>query len=270
MLRLQDVTVRKLSSTGYLYLAYYATEITLHRRIVRSLEAESNPELVRVCRQAARTRLVAALDFVNTLRPEHLQSFWYSASKYNFALVGTFISLLWVTSPPSGEDAGFYKKKLDEYRWSLRLSSKNAEIFERAIALMATSTGVLVKGLPDLLLDPDGSASEAMSMRNPSDATSHHSVDDDNNINNNNNAGSSSVLASPIFDEASVADAAAAGVGLHPSMVANFHHHHHHHQIPWFADTSAVFDPTAADSGFQDVVSVSQEDAQQYMSYRDM
>src|SRR5271167_5168406 len=31
----------KLSSTGFLHLAYFATEITLHRRIVRSLSAPS-------------------------------------------------------------------------------------------------------------------------------------------------------------------------------------------------------------------------------------
>ena len=148
-LRLQDVGVRKLSSTGYLHLAYYAAEITLHRRIVAALgraDTES-PDLARVCRLAARERLVNALDFVNTLRPEHLQSFWYSASTYNFALIGTFISLLWVTSA-GPEDAAFYKQKLDEYRWSLRLASKGSEVLERAIALLSASTGVLVKAVP--------------------------------------------------------------------------------------------------------------------------
>jgi hypothetical protein len=149
-LRLQDVTLRKLSSTGYLHLAYYATEITLHRQIVRALSHESNPELVRVCRAAARERLVNALSFVNTLRPEHLQSFWHSASTYCFALVGTFISLLWATESKGAradDDADFYRKKLDEYRWALRLSSRNAEIMERALGMMSLSTGVLLKAM---------------------------------------------------------------------------------------------------------------------------
>jgi hypothetical protein len=148
-LRLQDVGVRKLSSTGSLHLAYYATEITLHRRIVSALgRADDGPDLARVCRLAARERLVNALDFVNMLRPEHLQSFWYSASTYSFALIGTFISLLWVTSA-GPDDAAFYKKKLDEYRWSLRLASKGSEVLEHAIALLSASTGVLVKAVPD-------------------------------------------------------------------------------------------------------------------------
>jgi hypothetical protein len=88
------------------------------------------------------------MDFISTLRPEHLQSFWYSASKYSFALVGTFISLLWATAIDKDE-ADMYKKSLDEYRWVLRLSSKSADFLERAISMLAMSTGVLVKGIPD-------------------------------------------------------------------------------------------------------------------------
>jgi hypothetical protein len=88
------------------------------------------------------------MDFVSSLRPEHLQSFWYSASKYNFALVGTFISLLWATATDPNE-ANLYKKSLDEYRWVLRLSSKSADFLEHAIGMLAISTGVLVKAIPD-------------------------------------------------------------------------------------------------------------------------
>jgi hypothetical protein len=151
-LRLQDVAARKLSSTGYLHLAYYATEITLHRRIVQALDGEQNPELVRVCRLAARERLVNALEFVNRLRPEHLQSFWYSASEYNFALVGTYISLLCATARTT-QDAAWFRGKGEEYRWTLRMSSKNAEIVERAVALITLSTGVLARALPDADID---------------------------------------------------------------------------------------------------------------------
>ena len=88
------------------------------------------------------------MEFVQKLRPEHLQSFWYSASKYNFALVGTFISLLWMTAPDK-EEAQTYRTRLDEYRWMLRLSSKSADFLERALGMLATSTGVLVKAIPE-------------------------------------------------------------------------------------------------------------------------
>ncbi|ORY17820.1 fungal-specific transcription factor domain-domain-containing protein [Clohesyomyces aquaticus] len=147
-LRMEDIAMRKLSSTGYLHLGYYAVGITLHRQIIRSLSSVDDPSLRSICRQAANARLKSAMEFVKSLRPEHLQSFWYSASKYCFALIGTFISLLWVTAQDK-EEADLYKAKLDEYRWMLRLSSKSADFLERAISMLATSTGILVKAIPD-------------------------------------------------------------------------------------------------------------------------
>ncbi|KAF2731364.1 hypothetical protein EJ04DRAFT_498815 [Polyplosphaeria fusca] len=147
-LRMENIAMRKLSSTGYLHLGYYAVEITLHRHIIRSLSAVDEPSLRGICRQAAQARLKSAMDFVQALRPEHLQSFWYFASKYCFALIGTYISLLWVTATEK-EEADSYKAKLDEYRWTLRLSSKSADFLERAITMLGMSTGVLVRAIPE-------------------------------------------------------------------------------------------------------------------------
>ncbi|KAF2650275.1 hypothetical protein K491DRAFT_143673 [Lophiostoma macrostomum CBS 122681] len=147
-LRMENIAMRKLSSTGYLHLGYYAVEITLHRQIIRSLSSIDDPGLISICRKAAEVRLKSAMDFVQSLRPEHLQSFWYSASKYCFALIGTFISLLWATALDK-EEAKIYRSKLDEYRWTLRLSSRSADFLDRAISMLATSTGVLVKTIPE-------------------------------------------------------------------------------------------------------------------------
>ncbi|KAF2872034.1 fungal-specific transcription factor domain-containing protein [Massariosphaeria phaeospora] len=146
-LKMEVIAMRKLSSTGYLHLGYYTVEITLHRRIIRSISSADNASLRTICRKAAQARLSSAMEFVQNLRAEHLQSFWYSASKYSFALIGTFISLLWVTALEK-EEAESYKAKLDEYRWNLMLSSKSADFIERAITMLATSSGVLVKSIP--------------------------------------------------------------------------------------------------------------------------
>jgi len=88
------------------------------------------------------------MDFVKGLRAEHLQSFWFSASTYCFAVVGTFISLLWATALTK-EDADLYRERLEEYRWTLRLSSKSAEILERAVSVLTASTSFLVKAIPE-------------------------------------------------------------------------------------------------------------------------
>jgi hypothetical protein len=164
----------RLSSIGYLHLAYYAAEITLHRRIIRSLHAStlssssaststavSSPPLGRqappvdaylqhICRSAAKARLISSMDFVNRLTPSHLRAFWYFASKTNFALIGTFGSLLWATSP-GREEADWYRRRLGEYRWTLSVSSKPGEakgLTEFAMGMLDISTGLLKK-LPE-------------------------------------------------------------------------------------------------------------------------
>lgn len=161
----------RLSSIGYLHLAYFATEITLHRRIVRSL-AQTHPApassdgvspptassvssagdsyVLHICRNAAKARLISAMDFVNRLTPAHLRAFWYFASKTNFALIGTFGSLLWATSP-GREEAEWYRRRLGEYRWTLSVSSKPGEgkgLTEFAMGMLDISTGLL-KQLPE-------------------------------------------------------------------------------------------------------------------------
>ncbi|OIW24856.1 hypothetical protein CONLIGDRAFT_72405 [Coniochaeta ligniaria NRRL 30616] len=187
----------RLSSIGYLHLAYFATEITLHRRIIRSLDASSasaisstaslsasaaavppspplpsggggggiDPYIQHICRSAAKARLISAMDFVNRLTPSHLRSFWYFASKTNFALIGTFGSLLWATSP-GREEADWYRRRLAEYRWTLSVSSKplvvggpessgsnraggsRGGLTEFAMGMLDISTGLLKK-LPE-------------------------------------------------------------------------------------------------------------------------
>ncbi|KAI9656005.1 MAG: Fungal specific transcription factor [Bathelium mastoideum] len=133
----------QLSSTGYLHLGYFATEITLHRRIVQSLDSHtSDPYLLYICRSAAKTRLISAMDFVNRLRPAHLQAFWYFASRVNFTLVGTFGSLLWA-SAPTREEADFYRVRLREYRWTLSVSSRRARFLEYAVQMLDASRALL-------------------------------------------------------------------------------------------------------------------------------
>ena len=143
-LRMDATRIGKLSSVGYLHLAYFATEITLHRRVLRSLSHQTDPYLIQICRSAAKARLISAMDFFNRLKPEHLQSFWYFASKFNFALIGTFAGMCFVTSV-SQEEAEFYQRRLQEYRWTLRVSNKSAEFLEIASGILESAVGSLLK-----------------------------------------------------------------------------------------------------------------------------
>lgn len=125
-------------AVGSLHLAYYAAEITLHRRIISSMipPAAVDPYLCPILRLAAKSRLISAMDFVNRLRPQHLTtSFWYMPSASNLALVATFGSLLRSTSQ-GGDERAFYTSRLQEYRWTLGVSWGRAEWLRTAVELL--------------------------------------------------------------------------------------------------------------------------------------
>lgn len=166
---------RKLSSNGYLHLAYFATEITLHRRIIKSLTDKSPPALLNICREAAKQRLVAAMDFVRNLRPEHLQAFWYSSSANSFALIGSFAALLHVTAKDP-EEAAMYKAKVRDYRWVLRVSASGFEPMAEAMRLLDIALCRVPQLLDDELdpNDPNHAFGPATSAR-----TTSHIHDDD-------------------------------------------------------------------------------------------
>lgn len=178
----------RLSSIGYLHLAYFAAEITLHRRIIRSMDASAaaasaagsspspaagggvDPYIQHICRSAAKARLISAMDFVNRLGPSHLRAFWYFASKTNFALIGTFGSLLWATSP-GREEGEWYRRRLGEYRWTLSVSSKPGEgkgLTEFAMGMLDISAGLLKKLPEKPLLSRSGSAVDIDAARRQS------------------------------------------------------------------------------------------------------
>lgn len=128
-LQMNSVQPRKLCSNGYLQLAYFATELTLHRKIIttiyhQTMKGSNIPEeLINVCRSAAKTRLLASIEFVRDLKPEHIHSFWHCSSTSNIALIGTFAALLFISST-SKEEAEGYKEHIFNYRWILKISSK--------------------------------------------------------------------------------------------------------------------------------------------------
>jgi len=136
-LSMEETKARKLSSSGFLHLAYFTAEVTLHRAIIRSLDdPNTDPNLKLIARNAAKMRFTSVVDFVNKLRPEHLQAFWFSASKINLAIIGTFGSLLWASSE-SKEEAEFYKSQLADYRWTLRVSG--AEFMKYTVEMLDAS-----------------------------------------------------------------------------------------------------------------------------------
>lgn len=139
---------RKFNANATLTLAYFAAEITLHRKIISTLTQDTPKELVQVCRTAAKTRLVAAIEFVRDLKNEHTNAFWYTCSTGNLMLIGTFAALLYVTARTKDE-AIVFRDCLRNYIWVLRVGSKS---FEKA-ANALNRIHMLLTQIPGLLTD---------------------------------------------------------------------------------------------------------------------
>lgn len=77
-LQLEATRARRLSSSASLHLTYFTAEVTLHRVILSSLlRHPCDPFIVQICRDAAKERVTSAVDLVTSLKPQHLQAFWY-------------------------------------------------------------------------------------------------------------------------------------------------------------------------------------------------
>ena len=174
-----DSTTKETARNGTLHLAYFATEITLHRCIIRSITPETaDSYLSHICRSAAKTRLISAMDFVNRLRQAHLRSFWPAAARTNFALIGSFGVLLRITAPTK-EEAEFYRIRLCEYRWTLSVSRKDAAFMEFALESLDNATSLdqhvpEKPGIDELM----ASSSKPTSQQQLRGATTHGTLDE--------------------------------------------------------------------------------------------
>ncbi|CZT04822.1 related to DAL81-transcriptional activator for allantoin and GABA catabolic genes [Rhynchosporium graminicola] len=178
-LSMESTLVMKLNSVGYLRLAYIATEISLHRRILLALSPSTDPHLYTICRSVAHERFMFAIHFVQSLKPQHLSSFWYFASPQNFALIGVLGTLL-LSTASSHEESEFYRTKLREFRWTLKINNENgARFMKPAMALHDANLGLLEEAstnstgsppIPALVAEQHSMGSESIA----SDSVKHY------------------------------------------------------------------------------------------------
>lgn len=138
----------KFNANASLALSYFAAELTLHRKIISSLNQDTSNELVNVCRTAAKSRLVAVIDFVHDLKNEHINAFWYTPSTGSLMLIATFSTMLFVTAP-NKEESQLYRDYLRKYVWMLKVGSKSFDMERNALQKIH----MLLAQIPDLLTD---------------------------------------------------------------------------------------------------------------------
>jgi len=102
----------------------------------------------------------AAANLVLSLRPDQLESFWYFTSPYLLAVIGSFTTLLLVTSLSTQERA-FWQDNLKSYLWNLRMMSKSSEGMRYAVNRLE---GAILRGLEHALaVNPNEPIDEAVS-----------------------------------------------------------------------------------------------------------
>ncbi|KAF2207019.1 hypothetical protein CERZMDRAFT_115476 [Cercospora zeae-maydis SCOH1-5] len=137
-LKMDTAASMKLSSVGYLRLAYLTVEVCLHKKLLRTLNetASPDPTVAQVCRAAASERFANGTDFVQRLQAQHLHSFWYFPSAKCCALIHALGQTLSFTSFSDDEKA-LYERKLKEYKWNLKVNSEaGASFMKQALALI--------------------------------------------------------------------------------------------------------------------------------------
>lgn len=159
-LSLGNLQARKLCSVGYLHLAYWAAQVTLHRALLQvapqvGLSGEASWQQFR---QSALATFDSATAMVNALRQEHLQSFWYFASSQNLALIGAFGCELWA-SASCDEERLVVKKALNDYKWALRISAKAADFMRPSVE----AVGVMLQALEETEADRNARSRETAS-----------------------------------------------------------------------------------------------------------
>lgn len=147
-LQMQPVVSDRLNPVACLHLSYFAAEITLHRKIILNLSSDDPPELVKVCRAAATTRLIAVLDFLKNLKKEHINSFWHASTSSNFTIVGSFAAILYVTSS-SPQEATMYR----EYTNNLKALLQSLGRFFPPARSAVQRVDMLLSQIPGLLRD---------------------------------------------------------------------------------------------------------------------
>ncbi|KAL4970888.1 Zn(II)2Cys6 transcription factor [Aspergillus stella-maris] len=142
-LQLGTTYSHRLSTNGPLHLSHMAAELTIHRALLRTLSADTPPALRSTIRTAARARLGSAMKLIQSLQPEHTQSFWGFAAASQVAMIGSFAGLLWATSAEPDEAVEFVDQ-LERLRWALQMRASAAPFLHEALRMLDDEVGDLV------------------------------------------------------------------------------------------------------------------------------
>jgi hypothetical protein len=135
---------RSVCASASLHVAYHAVIIALYRALVRILTPEAPRSLHTVVRSAARQKLSAAVQLLNSMSPEHTAAFWGGVAPYQIAMIGGFAGLLWATAEGSDE-MDWCATQWNDLKWALRIRGTAVPFAREALQLLEDEAGGLLE-----------------------------------------------------------------------------------------------------------------------------
>lgn len=127
-----------IDSSGTVELAHQTLEIVIYRAVLRHLPAEASHPV----RERARQSLARAVEFLSSLQVGRLRAYWWEPiSRINFAIIGSFMFSMRLTSVEEAEVA-YWSVSIDQYRQLLELHSVGFEITRLAALRLGLLTSV--------------------------------------------------------------------------------------------------------------------------------
>ncbi|OBT61201.1 hypothetical protein VE03_08712 [Pseudogymnoascus sp. 23342-1-I1] len=158
--------------TGSLELAFYTVQITLYRGILRSVLSKfskSDPFFAYL-RQRGKEAASSVLKLLELLSVARSSAFWWSTSKINFAIAGSFMISMFLCSV-SGEEGQYWMDQVMFYRKLLRAHINGFDVTKHAsirLDLLANcgSAGEVPKSPPDITCQAQQSVARSEGWEN--------------------------------------------------------------------------------------------------------
>ncbi|KAI5203956.1 hypothetical protein E4T39_03884 [Aureobasidium subglaciale] len=135
-----------LNGQGGLHLAYITAKIQLFRAMFRPM-SEPGSQATNALRTGAIAVARELFEFLESLDANHMEAFWPSYSRTNFAIASNFMILLFVTSP-NAADAKECLSLLNSWRSLLRIKSRSCDLLNLALLRL---DALYVAGLDKLI-----------------------------------------------------------------------------------------------------------------------
>ncbi|KAG9853795.1 hypothetical protein KCU98_g2273, partial [Aureobasidium melanogenum] len=135
-----------LNAQGGLHLAYMTAKVQLFRAMLRPT-SEPDTQATNALRTGAIAMGKELFEFLESLDANHMEAFWPSYSRTNFAIASNFMVLLFVTSPNTA-DAKECLDLLNSWRSLLRIKSCSCDLLNLALLRLDVLS---VRGLDKLI-----------------------------------------------------------------------------------------------------------------------